>query len=814
MAEYTVSDIKGKGFKYEQYAQEQISDVVAPTGTFGCFIGTSNWGPINTPYIITGGLSEFRDTFGYAGTRIDHAWTAADLHFKANSALGIYTRIADEAVASRSFLLLKDKIDKPAIVKGSKTIRNGILISNTNKLLSLYLKYKENGDIAKELSPVLVDFSDYLSNNAELSGTMITTPIEIGTAQAVVIQIDYNDDQKNKFIFTIQPTSSQIINNVTEFKAFIENDAFTKVIDKTGVEVTPKPLISDFLTISVINNNIYLKTKILNYSFKVTDVTKIFSKITPNYPVKTPYVSILEAINKAINKGIDENNQVTNVADYSIASIDYDGNLILTGINTGTDSIIYVNTNSTITGDLGLATGTGSEGDKKGSQGTAIGTFRAKYRGIEGNTIQLRFYEDNNLPNLGIYFRKNLVGNLVDYNFNSSSDYFIGTQIDNDPVLNKILKYDHALKFFDFVDEDDSMAAGVQLYENDGITPIRSNWQIESGLHSLTGGDSGENGDALNYNILSVIEELKNIDLYQIDYIVAPGYEEENVQNAMLNLCAYRQDCFAFLDMPLITGITRRDAVIKATRYINGNYLRTDKINSIYGYLAFPYVRIRKRYYNTKNELVSDIALVSPTTILPYLYTLKDINSGTTFDMAAGESYGGRILLDPADFSGVQFILNQEDRDLLYADSLDMCINPIAFNTNAGFFVDGQKTTLRKNLNGRLTSLSRVSVMRTGLFIKKTSHRISRQYFFAPIDPTTWKDFANKLNREVMQPLLVNRMIEPNYILKCDSSTNTAQVRNNNGMVAYLEFTPYKKLERIKLIANITESETTVTAAE
>jgi hypothetical protein len=242
--------------------------------------------------------------------------------------------------------------------------------------------------------------------------------------------------------------------------------------------------------------------------------------------------------------------------------------------------------------------------------------------------------------------------------------------------------------------------------------------------------------------------------------------------------------------------------------------LRTDKINSIYGYLAFPYVRIRKRYYNTKNELVSDIALVSPTTILPYLYTLKDINSGTTFDMAAGESYGGRILLDPADFSGVQFILNQEDRDLLYADSLDMCINPIAFNTNAGFFIDGQKTTLRKNLNGRLTSLSRVSVMRTGLFIKKTSHRISRQYFFAPIDPTTWKDFATKLNREVMQPLLVNRMIEPNYILKCDSSTNTAQVRNNNGMVAYLEFTPYKKLERIKLIANITESETTVTAAE
>ena len=58
-----------------------------------------------------------------------------------------------------------------------------------------------------------------------------------------------------------------------------------------------------------------------------------------------------------------------------------------------------------------------------------------------------------------------------------------------------------------------------------------------------------------------------------------------------------------------------------------------------------------------------------------------------------------------------------------------------------------------------------------------------------------------------MQPLVTNRMIEPNYIVKCDEITNTPQVRNANGMVAYIEFTPYKKLERIKVIANITETD-------
>jgi hypothetical protein len=103
--------------------------------------------------------------------------------------------------------------------------------------------------------------------------------------------------------------------------------------------------------------------------------------------------------------------------------------------------------------------------------------------------------------------------------------------------------------------------------------------------------------------------------------------------------------------------------------------------------------------------------------------------------------------------------------------------------------------------------------MRTGLFIKKVSYIISRQYFFAPIDPITWRDFSNRLSREIMQILVSSRMIEPNFIVKCDSVTNTDAVRNNNGMVAYIEFTPYKKLERIKVIANITETDTTLTLA-
>lgn len=812
MAEYTVFDIKGKGFKYEQYAQEQ-ENAPPPTGTFGCFIGTSNWGPINKPYTITGGILEFKEIFGYGGTKVDHGWDATNLHFKANSALGVFTRIADENIASRASLLLKDKADKPAIVTGSVDIRNGVLISSSKKTLSLKVKYQEPGSTINELNPLTVDFSNYLSSEAELTGNLSVSPITMDPTQEIVIQINNTNGANTKRIFTIKPTNVTTINVISDFSTLIQNDAFATVIDENGSVLTgnDKPSLSTFFTISLSGTLITLKAKNLDYIFKITDPLKIFLKSSLNVPLKTPYVSVLIAINNALNAAIDENNNVTRVANYSFASINQNGNLVLTGINTGLNSEIYVNS-GTINDLLGLVTGVDSAGDQVGEKGTFVGTFRAAYRGVEGNTIKLRFYEDAGLPNLGIFFRNNLIANIVDYNFDVTSEYFLGNLIANDAAASKIIRYDHALQFFDFTDEDDMMSDGVTLKRNDG-TDIGSGWKIQEGVYSLLGGDSGENSNELGYNILNVIEELKNLDLYQIDFIAAPGYEEENVQNALLSLCAYRQDCFAFLDMPLITGTTKRDAVNKAVRYINGSYLRTEKIDSIYGVLAFPYVRFRKRFYNSQNLLVSEIALVSPTVVLPYLYSLKDINTSTSFDIAAGETYGGRILLSANDFTGTQYILNQEDRDLLYADSLDACINPISFNTEAGFFLDGQKTTLRKNLNGKLTSLSRISVMRSGLFIKKISYRISRQYFFAPIDPITWKDFSSRLTREIMQPLVSARMIEPNFIVKCDEVTNTPSVRNANGMVAYIEFTPYKKLERIKVIANITETDATLTLA-
>jgi hypothetical protein len=832
MAEYTVFDIKGKGFKYEQYAQEQ-ENAPPPTGTFGCFIGTSNWGPINTPYTVTGGSLEFKNAFGYAGTKVDHGWDAANLHFRANSALGIFTRLADENIATRANLLLKDKSDKPAIINGKTNILNGVFIDDTNDSLGFELVYKIQPTEQPRPIDVLVNLQSLRSAKASLTSKIVNqnTPVSIDSKTVIKVTVKQNNTIRI-FTKTSSVTNPTNLTNTEDFADFISNPTYNgamTVVDGNGT--SSNDLLSTYLNFTDDNNRLKIEATSTDIIFKIEDSTGTFLKKLYNSPTRTAYYDILNAINLAVNTAIEDDSSLPTLPTYKFADVDNNGHLVLTGINADSTSYIELRISggtsdeteryqATILSLLGFTSDELEDensgiGYSDGVIGTNIGTFRARYRGVEGNTIKVKFETTSSgadsQNNLYILFRSNLISTINDYNLDINSDNFLGTLIDNDAVASTILKYDHGKRYYDFNDSDDLTAEAYDLLDSNGnlISQI-SNFTIDEGTYSLDGGDSGETSNELSFNVLTIIEQLKNIDLYQIDFIAVPGYEEESVQNALIDLCAFRQDCFAFIDMPLITGTSTRDAVNKAVRYINGNYIRTEKIDSIYGVLAFPYVRFRKRFYNAQNILASEISLVSPTTILPYLYTLRDITAGNTFDIAAGESYGGRILLGTADFTGLQFILNQADRDLLYADSFDACINPISFNTEAGFFLDGQKTTLRKNLNGKLTSLSRISVMRTGLFIKKISYRISRQYFFAPIDPTTWEDFSNRLTREIMQVLVTARMIEPNYIVKCDSVTNTAQVRNANGMVAYLEFTPYKKLERIKIIANITETDTTV----
>jgi hypothetical protein len=104
MSEYTVSDILGVGFKYEQTAEETITPAIF--GTRPVILGSSHWGPVGTPKLITGGLSEFRNKFGVAGTSVDEGYEAALYAFKYTSQ-GYYTRLASSTNPPTLYLVIK-----------------------------------------------------------------------------------------------------------------------------------------------------------------------------------------------------------------------------------------------------------------------------------------------------------------------------------------------------------------------------------------------------------------------------------------------------------------------------------------------------------------------------------------------------------------------------------------------------------------------------------------------------------------------------------------------------------------------------------
>ena len=105
-----------------------------------------------------------------------------------------------------------------------------------------------------------------------------------------------------------------------------------------------------------------------------------------------------------------------------------------------------------------------------------------------------------------------------------------------------------------------------------------------------------------------------------------------------------------------------------------------------------------------------------------------------------------------------------------------------------------------------MDALNRLNVVRTSLHIKRETQLLVPDFFYQPSDPTLWTLFKSKLE-EIMEFLEDNRAIrgDGDYAWKviCDETSNTSDIVNANGMLALIEWTPIKSVERIKVISTI-----------
>lgn len=796
MAEYTVSDILGVGFKYEQYAEEQV--VPQATGTKAVVVGTSTWGPVNTPKYITNGLREFKDTFGYAGTLADEGWEGAASHF-AFSSVGYYTRVASSVnPPSRSYRTVVNNATK-AFLTSSNTLGTTLRLypsahATPRNTFDYTLRHKTGTMTTHEDLSFAVNFETagltsepgFVTGNYSTSGTF-------ENGQTVSFKV-YNESGSSVGTFTYTAGGTVPITSASSYVSALLGSG--SIAAGQGVH----------FTLSSSGNTVTLTTAPYYYgaSARVEVLSDNFGLLAgkSDYgtdPLRSTVLSYLNSVVTSKSSPANSGNTlgVLYGSTLTFATLNADNKLVLTSPSSGSTAVLTLGSGN-FNGLVGLSNAASSSGvDAK-----TVGTFRAVYRGSEGNLIRVVVSgSTTSEPKLQVFFRGSLIGSANLYNFVSGSVNNLSTLISDSSVLSQVLRYDHAKTYTEFNESDDVLSTG------EVVVGVTSSDVIGDGEYVLSGGTDGSTNVSVANDVVPALVTYANEDLYDVDFIAAPGYPEQEVHNAMLfQVCEVRKDCFALLDMPDFG--TSSAAEDRAIAWTNGKYTgRTVKLDSYYGYVAYPYVKLRKQLYNSNMEIEGVLGDYSPTARLTGTISRSDFISKTKFAAPAGENRGGLPNIE-----GVRKSVNQAERDRLYADVYDNCINPVMFNLTGGFFVNGQKSTLRKNANGRLTALSRLNVVRIGLYIKKEIAKINPRFFHEPNDQRLRTEYAAQLSR-IMSSLVSTRAILEDYLIVCDDTVNTDSVVNNNGLVAVIDFTPIKTVERIKVIANIKERNTTVTVA-
>lgn len=806
MAEYTVSDIIGVGFKYEQTAEETITPSIF--GTRPVILGSANWGPVGSPVLITGGLSEFKNRFGVAGTDVDEGYEAALYAFKYTNQ-GYYTRLASSVTPPKRAYKEVGTAVLPAIAIGNLDLSSGVnlkpgssitfdighlpaaasgaeTLSSTIQFDSVATPIKSVGALieTKIVSSGTIGIGDTLEFDVyNESGTLAGTVLFVGNGETY----GSASDLETVILSTVSGTIGSVMSAGVTGLCTVQ----VSPTDSTLLQITTEP---------------YFYGKNSRIKIKSTTSGK-FSFIYPlinreDFGLNVSLNSIISVINTEVGSLVSAlgGGTLSTVygSSFSFASTNLNNQLVLQTPSTGSESFINI-MGETINGFSSLGHFIGET--SFGNTGRVCGTFRSRYRGKDGNRTKVVVSDsEGTTPIIRIFFRDTLVSVIANYNFNPSSSEYLPTILSDSPILSQIIVYDHGKTFTDFNESDDNMDVGTSIGD------INETFKITDGTYTLEGGDSGEVGIDITLDVLPEIVKYSNIDVYDIDIICAPGYPEEAVQNAMItDVADIRKDTWVVLDAPQITG---SNAITNIIKWTNGTYTgRTNKLDSSYASVYFPYIKIRKTLYNSNNEVIRTLGDYSPTTRVISAFVRNDIQSGSRFTAPAGE-----IRLRLEDVEGIQTILTQSERDTLYGDIYDNVVNPIAFNIESGFFIGGQKTALRKNANGKLTSLSRVNVMRVGLYIKKEIQRVTKFFFHEPTDSRAQRDFATILDG-ICRFLVDKRAIQEDYRVICDETTNTPSITNNNGMLATIEITPTKTLERLKVVSTLKERVVTVTVS-
>lgn len=767
--DFTVSDILGKGFKYEL----RITEAAAPPqeGTIAAIFGTAHWGDVNKPKFFSNGKTEFEGIFGDVNSIYDDGHAAMQYHLQ-KSIRGIFTRISD-GTDSKSYNVAAIAA-KPAVAVSNTVAPSVVALTPSSNSLNLTI-----ADTAIPYSYVLsVTFT-----GSALATQAVLSKSGLGT-------LTYNVG--NSIVFTINGTTYTATIATATFTGTGANLATLLSTGSYGgatvnwTASNPSPATVTFsgtATTFVVTSVAYGATQSIILVSDTGSQLLAATGANSDTGLNSNHTSIISQINAAIPVPM-----LTAYPGYVAAALGTGANankiVVTSPTNGSTVTIAASGTANAILGFAATSTGVALK---------QVGTFRAVKTGRLGNTVQAVITGTLSAGNqCDIYFNSALVGTFVNFNYDSNSPAYLGTLLANDFFVKDVVEYNHG------VDQNDNALIGVTITD-----------EIPAQTLTLANGTSGDSAIVAATHLVPQISALTNIDIYDFDIIAAPGYSDQATQDALEAVAEKRQDCMTTFDTPLLSSASN----VKQWSNGLGGFGRTSALKSMYTMTYYPYIKCKKKVFDgatTNTKTLEDD--FSPNIRVIGAIAQNDSILKSTFGAPAG------IRTIMSDVTGLQKLLSEDEKTLLYADVYDGCINPIVFTTEDGFFIDGQKTGARKDpAKNKVPKTSRGNAARTAVYLKKYVQKQVKFFFYNPSDKSSWDAFK-KMVSGGMRILEQKRAIEPeaaadpnnSWSVKCDDSTNTPQVISNNGMVCVAEFTIIESTERIKFIANLKERQLTV----
>lgn len=299
---------------------------------------------------------------------------------------------------------------------------------------------------------------------------------------------------------------------------------------------------------------------------------------------------------------------------------------------------------------------------------------------------------------------------------------------------------------------------------------------------------NGSNGTTVtSAELITAWDLFSNPQDLSVNILINSGYTDVAVQQKMLDICEDRVDCTAVLDVPYAQLTSATNTVTWRTT--------TQNFNSSFAALYSPWIKIYDEY---NGQIVS----IPPSGDIAANYALTDYTYNGAFGAAAGYNRGILKRALQFDFGGLtnKFTYTSGEMDLLQ----DNQINPLYQDKGWGRVILGEDTEQTKK-----SALSDVHVRRLINQIAVATTKYAKSYLFEPLLERTFFKVRTAMEQymaELEGLGAFDNVSDRGWKVVCDSTNNTAIVRDRNELHIDLYMKPVRVAKYIQIQGIITRS--------